>query len=133
MSKKNFYDDILKICEHLDKQEGKDFDAWQFKFEVASEVATGNKKGSWRLDDERGGVHYFEFHDRKHLYYKNSIREDKTPPLILEPIEDSEIKQIVDDMIAKFESGSLMSRSPMKSARSYLPCLALLGLKKSDN
>ena len=53
MSTKNFYDDILAICKQLDKQEGKKFEAWQFKFNISSQPA--RQKGSWRLDDEQGG------------------------------------------------------------------------------
>lgn len=130
MSMKNFYDDILAICKHLDKQEGNKFAAWQFKFEVASEVATSNLKGSWRLDDEKGGVHYFEFHDQKHLYYKNSIMEDRTPPLILEPIKDNEIKQIVDGMIAKFEGGKPYEPFPDEKRKVVSPLPGFAWLKE---
>ena len=122
MSMKNFYDDILAICKHLDKQEDNKFAAWQF---VASKVATSNLKGSWQLDDEKGG-HYFEFHDQKHLYYKNSIMEDRTPPLILEPIKDNEIKQIVDSMIAKFEGAYEPFPDEKRKAVSPLPGFAWL-------
>ena len=128
MSKKNFYDDILEICKFLDKQEGNKFPAWQFRFEVASEIATPNLKGSWRLDDESGGVHYFEFHDPKHLYYKNSNMEN--PLLMLKKVEDSEIKKIVDDMIANFKEGKNYTPFPDEKRRIVSPLPGFAWLKE---
>ena len=40
MITKNFYDDILAICKQFDKQEGKKFEAWQFKFNISSQPCT---------------------------------------------------------------------------------------------
>ena len=103
MSAKNFYDDILAICKQLDKQEGSKFAAWQFKFNVSSKIT--RQKGDWRLEDEQGGIHDFEFQDEKTLHYINSIMEDRTPPLILSPLSEQEISDIVANLRAKLKRG----------------------------
>ena len=129
MSVKNFYEDVLAICKYLDEQEGNQFHALQFKFSIASKPMRGNA-GSWRLDDERGGVHYFEFQDQSTLYYKNSIIEDRTPPLILEPIAEHEMVSIVDEMKSKLARGEPYKPFPYEKRKVESPIPGVAWLKE---
>ena len=126
MSTKNFYDDILAICKQFDKQEGKKFKAWQFKFKIASQVEVRSIKGSWRLEDEQGGIHDFEFQDEKTLHYINSTMENKKPPWILSPLSEKEITDIVTDLRAKLERGEEYTPFPdeKRTIESPLPGFA---------
>lgn len=129
MSVKNFYDDILTICKYLDEQEGNKFPALQFKFSIANKPMRG-KAGSWRLDDEQGGVHYFEFQDQSTLHYKNSIIENRTPPLILEPIAEHEMVGIVDEMKAKLARGEPYKPFPYEKRKIESPIPGVAWLKE---
>ena len=131
MSAKNFYDDILAICKQLDKQEGKKFEAWQFKFKIASQVAVRSIKGSWRLEDEQGGIHDFEFRDEKTLHYINSTMEDREPPWILSPLSEKEIADIVTNLRDKLEDGEPYTPFPdeKRTIESPLPGFAWLKQK----
>ena len=124
MSAKNFYDDILAICKQLDKQAGKKFEAWQFKFNISSKPA--RQKGSWRLEDEQGGIHDFEFQDEKTLHYINSTMEDRKPPWILSPLSEKEITDIVTNLRAKLEGGEPYTPFPdeKRTIESPLPGFA---------
>ena len=93
---KNFYDDMLAICKAIDAIDSPGgFPAWEFKFGVTSEMAIRGKRSDWRFEDERGGIHYFEFVDSKTLHYTNSVVENRDPPLILKPLPYEEIEAIV--------------------------------------
>ena len=132
MSVKNFHDDILAICKYLDEQSNDPLSDWQFRFGVASRVARDGLKGSWRLEDEQGGVHDFEFHTPTELYYKNSIIEDRTPPVLLEPIDESELISIVMALKAKLASGEHYKPFPYDRRRMESPLPGFVWEKKRE-
>ena len=99
----NYYGDFFEAYKALDERGGADsFPEHGFRFYLASQkhYAEGGSanKGLWQFCDEDGGIHHFTFEDSKELYYKNSIIENRKPPLILSPVKDEkEIINIVNE------------------------------------
>ena len=130
MSSKNFYDEILTICKYLDEQNNDSLSDWQFRFGIASRVARNGMKSSWRLEDEQGGVHDFEFHTPKELYYKNSIIEDRTPPVLLAPIAEEELVTIITALKDKLARGERYQPFPYDKRKLESPLPGFVWEKK---
>ena len=95
----NYYNDFLKAYKALDERGGGDsFPEHGFRFYLASQMHSADgkpaNKGLWQFCDKDGGIHHFTFENETTLHYKNSIIENRKPPLILLPVEDE--KEIID-------------------------------------